>query len=645
MVNLRIKTTECAEKRGSVVLSGTASDRNDIDKVQISLDNGNSYNDATGTTDWSYQFNSKILQDGTHVVFTRVYDKYGISALYSSLINIDNTPPEVALDSPSDGMVTTGTVNITGRTIDNILMDSIVIELRSLDGHTVPAAAASRSVPPASILMESMNIASLPDGLYNIEVWAIDKAKNITRVSRNIQLARDSNPNYVEILYPLDGEYVQGNFNLYGMAGGIDSVSTVSIHINGEEAGSADVSEAGFYRFNLSDEYLAEGPNRIEVRGDFGRSFVKSAERALIYNPLGAWVTIDTLAMGDFAFERPWLSGRAGYTLSEDDELTLTDKSAEKEQKDAVKAKKLSSIELSFDNGKTFTAVGKGREKWYDWSYRVETGDMPEGLHYLIVRANMANGETAVTRTLLQVDKTPPLIRLISPQPGGVYNTSLEYSALASDDVSLKGLSYHLRAGDKAAYEVPGFMQGLYIEATIPPFVWQFNQNAPGLLTGVTYMDAGLGLSFFDDNVKVQVQYGFMTQNLYESLGGDGKLRYGGHVLGIKLLANLYTLPFASFAGPDWEWLSASFGIGANFSLFDLGQEGYTQSGSSTWLSALLLQVEFPKVTIPKRKNLRTFSLFTEGQLWFVPTDVDPESNNINVIVPHIVVGLRMYVF
>jgi hypothetical protein len=145
--------------------------------------------------------------------------------------------------------------------------------------------------------------------------------------------------------------------------------------------------------------------------------------------------------------------------------------------------------------------------------------------------------------------------------------------------------------------------------------------------------------------VKLQAQYGFLTQSLYESIGGVGKVRYGGHVLGLKILANVYTLPFGSFGGPDWEWLSASFALGANFSLFDLAKEGYTQSGTSTWMSAMIAQLEFPKVTIPKRTFLRTFSFFTEGQLWFVPTDVNAEANKIKTVMPHVIVGLRMYIF
>jgi hypothetical protein len=633
--------------RETVVLSGTASDENGISLVQVSLDNGNSYNDASGTTEWSYQFNSKILKDGTHVVFVRVWDGYDITALYSSLINIDNTAPELILESPADGTVTTGSVYIAGRAVDAIQLDTINIEVRSLEGKEVPEEIKSRHVVPSSILTETLDLSSLSNGIYNIEVCAKDRAENITRVSRNLEIFKDNRQNFVDNLYPLNGEHVQGAFNLYGYVGGADKAVCVTLSVNGIDAKTVEVTGEGYYRFALSGEDLKEGLNSLVVRSEFdGKEIAKSSERNLYYTPSGPWVTIDSFNMGDFAYHRPWLTGRGGYALNHEDEEILADKKAGKELKAGVEAKKLEAIELSFDNGRTFFRAEGGKGKDGGWRYRLETGEMSEGLHYLIVRAVMANGETAVTRTLIQVDKTPPWVRIVSPQAGGRYNQSLEYTAFAGDDVELKSLGYYLRKGDKAFYGVPGFIQGLYFESTIPPFIKQIWNDAPNVFAGgATYMDFGIGLSFFGDNVKVQAQYGFMTQELYESLGGTQTVRYGGHVLGLKLLANLYTLPFGSFAGPGWEWLSASFALGANFSLFDLGGQGYTQSGAASWLSALLFQVEFPKITIQKRNFLKTFSLFTEGQLWFVPTDVKADEQGIKTIIPHIVVGLRMYIF
>jgi hypothetical protein len=377
---------------------------------------------------------------------------------------------------------------------------------------------------------------------------------------------------------------------------------------------------------------------------------VVSEVRRIFYQPEGPWVTIDNMTMGDFAFERPWLSGRAGYTLTDEDRAIIADKKADSEARADAMGKVVDSVELSFDNGNTFV---KTRGTKTGWRYRLETEDMYEGFHYILVRAQMKNGETAVTRTLVQVDKTAPFIRLIAPEMGGRYNQELEFAAMASDDVELASLTYHLRIGDKAFYEVPGFLQGLYFEATIPPFIRQIANAAPVIFAGgATYMDFGFGLSFFEDNVKIQLQYGFLTQSLYESLGGepagiDGtpSVRYGGHVVGLKIIANVYNLPFKRVMGPDWDWLFASFAVGANFSLFDIAREGYTQSGTPTWMSALLLQMEFPKVTIPKKERFRTFSLFTEGQLWFVPTDVDAKEMGIKTVIPHVIMGLRAYVF
>jgi hypothetical protein len=635
--------------RDVIKITGTSFDRNGIEKVEVSLDNGNTYNNAFGTNEWGYQFNTKILKDGAHVVFVRVTDKYGISATYSSLINVDNTQPVVTLDSPGDGSITTGLIGIMGRA-DDPNLEEVSIELRSLEGAIVSSELRSRKLDNNSIIKESLDLSSQQDGLYNIEIVATDKAKNVTRISRNVKLARASMKNFVEILYPLENENVQGVFNLYGYAGGTDKPETVTIRINGSDQITNEIEKSGYFRFSLEPEHFdnTSGEYKIIVYSNFGGNTpVMSREQNIVYKTDGPWVTIDSFNIGDFAYERPYFTGRSGYIRSEDNELMLNDKAVDKETKNAIKDMVPNITELSFDNGKTFIRTSASMKKGVqNYKYRLETGDMYEGVHYILVRSTMKNGETAVTRVLVQVDKTPPQIKLITPEPGGRYNTEIVYSASATDDVDLVELNYYLRKGDKSSYEIPGFLQGLYFEGIIPPFIKQIFNDAPNIFSGgATYFDVGMGLSFFGDNVKLQIQYGRMTQSLFESLGGQGQVRYGGDVLGLKLLANIYTLPFGSFAGPDWEWLFASFSVGANFSLFDIRQQGYTQSGKSTWMSALLIQLEFPKITIPKQRFLRTFSLFTEGQLWFVPTDVDADKMGIETIIPHIVIGLRVYIF
>ena len=83
--------------------------------------------------------------------------------------------------------------------------------------------------------------------------------------------------------------------------------------------------------------------------------------------------------------------------------------------------------------------------------------------------------------------------------------------------------------------------------------------------------------------------------------------------------------------------------LGANFSVFT-----QTQKGTPQVLAAMLAQIEFPRVKLSKKKMkyFRSFAVYTEGQLWFIPTDVsEGSSSKIKGVRPHISVGFRLDVF
>ena len=350
----------------------------------------------------------------------------------------------------------------------------------------------------------------------------------------------------------------------------------------------------------------------------------------ITYNPVGPWITVDNFAMGDFAVDRPYLRGHAGYSLSEEDQLILQDKTAAKELKAAIAEKQLESVEISLDNGRSFMSVGTKSA----WKYRLETGDMAEGEHYLLVRARMKNGEVAVSRMIVSVDKTAPVVTLITPDAGGLYNQSLVYAGLTSDNVAVTNVTVALRKGDKYFYSVPAVLQGLHFEAGF----W-----------GATLWDIGVGLSFFSNSVKLQLHYGQYLESQWNWVHkGQGiKMRYGGHIFGLKILASVFELPFERFAGPDWSWLYLTAALGANFSIFT-----QTQSGKPQVLAALLGQIEFPRVKLPKKKvkYFRSFAVYTEGQLWFIPTDVSDgidskKDKGIQAVIPRVSVGIRVDVF
>ena len=629
-----------------VTISGVASDKNGIMKVEISLDNGNSYNDAVGTTDWAYSVDTRAIPGGTQVVFLKITDNYGITGLYSSLINIDNESPDVYLELPLDDSDSNGTLFFSGYSFDNVEVTDMYVSIRNLERTSDSI---RYDLTKDKIIGQTIDISSLPDGFYNVELSCEDKAGNRTNVSRNIHLDKARPSALVDILYPLNGEHKNGIFNIYGQTevqpG--NEIASVKLYIDDKLVKETPLSDAGFFKFEITPpteektgEVTEDGTELTRIRTDMTDGIhkyrvdavmkngiqISSREQTITYSSTGPWISIDNFTYGDFAMNRPYIKGRAGYSLSGDEILFAKSKEATKEQKAIIAAKKVAKIELSFDNGKTFTELSENEK----WMYRVENQDMPEGYHFMLVRATMENGETAIERSIIQIDNTSPSVRLISPANGGRYNQVLSASGLSNDDVGLEKVEVTLRKGDKASYEVPAFIQGLYVDFHF----W-----------GATLFDIGAGLTFFDDNVKLQVQWGQFTQEqrnaVSTTLGIDmTNLRYGGdNILGMKILANIGSIPFSYFFGHDWEWLYAAFAMGAQFSMFN-----QTTSGESQILSALLGQVEFPRVQLQNVKMFSTFSTYFEGSLWFIPTDVSSEVK-IDKVIPQFSVGLRVNIF
>jgi len=616
------KPTIDTSVRNLITISGWASDKNGIGNVKVSLDNGNSYNEAVGKEEWSYTVDTRAIPGGTQVVFLKITDNYGIEGLYSSLINIDNNAPVMNLELPLDDSTTTGMLFFSGHVYDNVEVTDLYLTIRNLEKASSPDV---RKIKINRIIGESIDMTNLPNGFYNVELTGKDKAGNITNVSRNIHLEKNIEPATVDVLYPLNGEHKQGYFTIYGQSASESEITQLNLYIDNNQIAETQITSCGFFKFDLGPDNLEEGEHTYRVDTVLANGkVVRSREQTITYSPYGPWITIDNFTYGDFATRRPYIRGRADYSVDENERLFAKTKEATPEQKAALEAKKVAKIELSFDNGKTFTELSKNEK----WMYRIENQDIEEGYHFFLIRATMKNGETAITRTIIQIDNTVPDIKLIAPSKGGRYNQVLDVSGLSSDDVELEDVTIALRKGDKASYQVPSFIQGLYVDFKL----W-----------GATLFQVGAGLTFFDDVVKVQFSYGQFSQeqrdavsNMFTLAQTDG--RYGGNVFSLKILANVASIPFSFFLGHDWDWLYAQFALGCDFSYFTK-----TNSGKPQILSSLVVQVEFPKVKLQNVKAFSSFSLYTEGSLWFIPTDVS--GTDIKSLIPQIGIGLRTNIF
>ena len=611
--------------KGFITINGTASDGNGIGEVYISVNNGSSFLRAEGTEKWSYSLNTQVIGDGTHVVLIKTIDRYGQESVLSTLINTDNSPPLLEIEYPLVGSTLDKDLFISGRAWDSVSLEGVTLKIKSLSNTAVPASLAQIKLKTELLIAETVDISSLPEGRYNLEISGVDKAGNTNEAAVNFDVMRKADKNKIELLYPLNGQTLCGEFNVYGRTDPSSNIQQVSLFIDGKQIETSDVSKTSYAAFRLTPELIGEGTHKIEIKGIIPATQTAiSSGVSVEYKENGPWITIDNFAMGDFAIDRPYLKGSAGYSVSQAEKDAAVAKDASADAKRLFAGKRLKSVEVSFNNGRTFVPA-----KLKDgWQYRIETEDMAEGNHFLLVRAVMENKEVAICRTIVKIDKTVPNITLISPGEGGRYNGSITFTGLASDNVGLQNASAALREGDKSTYGVPKFIQGLHFELGF----W-----------GATLWNMGVGLSFFDDNVKLQLHYGQFTQKQFDWFYKMQKLpqqqiRYGGHVGSVKLLANVFELPFGYYLGPDWQWLYLNIAVGAQFSLFST-----TQSGKPQVLSAGLVQLEFPRVKLYKRKHFSSFSFFTEGQLWFIPTDVNAVS--IKSVMPHLCGGVRVNIF
>ncbi|MFP4364729.1 MAG: Ig-like domain-containing protein [Spirochaetia bacterium] len=589
--------------RGTIILEGTARDANGVESVFVSLDNGNTYQEAEGTDSWSYELDSRVYTDGTYSVQVLSTDELGIEGQLFTLLNIDNTHPELQISQPVEGSGITESLQVNGLVEDNDQIVRLELEILPLsrEGEVI-----THELSTERVIQETVDISTLEQGQYSIRVTAYDAADNTAQVSKNISIHDELESSFVTLLFPREGEEIHGSVIVEGRVRSNSNVNAVQIYANDSFLDSAELNRRGYYKYEVAAEDLTEGENTLQafIEPASGER-IESDVRSFQFTALGPYVQMQSHQIGDFISNRPWLEGTAGYNHNYNEE--------DNEQRDLIRGTQVRETWVSIDNGRTFERAN-GREQW---RYRLETQDIPEGPLSVLVRSVFRNGEEAITRSLFTVDKEAPQITLLSPQEDSLLNESIRMIGTASDEHSIQTIEAALRPGGKAGYEVPEFIQGMYLDSH-------------GL--GLTFFDVGLGLTFFDDNVKLQAQFGVGPEN-------D---RFSGFYIGGKLLANIANIPFSSFLGPDWNWLSMSFAVGANFSyiwLYEPIQVAGGEPVNGVVLSCILGQLEFPRITIPDLGAFHTYSLYTEPQIWFIPSDVSP------AIIPKLSIGLRIGLF
>jgi hypothetical protein len=512
----------------------------------------------------------------------RSTDEYGVEAFTNAIINIDNTAPMIDLGTPVNGAPIGRTLDINGQIFDNLKLKIISVHLVNTDN---PSVQQMYEPPIQDVLMASLDVRRFPDGDYTLTVLAQDLSGNETVVIRNIRLIKAKAASEIAIINPLPGiTYCGGGVTVSGKITGAVIPDMVTIMLDRRNFVETEVNRYGVFRYEVPEGALPED-GRIGISAAFetpSGERVASYENIVTINRYGPVLEVNTHKDGDVITGRPWFSGNA-YMFRPIGE------SVEKQTRTFYGVDR---VELSFDNGRSFTqAKGTG-----DWKFRLETSEMEMGILPIIIRATFNNGEFAVRRILLIVDTRSPVVNTIGPIENSAYRTTIRVFGSAYDDYDMENVAVSLRPGNKIGYSVPGFIQGLYFDFSG--------------LGGLNWTSA-VGLTFFDDNVKVQF-------NFAQAPSG----RYSGWAMGGKILANIYNKNLADWFGLDWVFWKTSLVLGAHFSYF-LMEEGETP----LWMGQFLGQWEIIKADMsfffPKWKYFKSLSFYMEPGIWFASSDVD----------------------
>jgi hypothetical protein len=594
--------------RKAIIVSGSASDANGISSVSLSMDNGVSWQQAPGKEEWSLGLNTESYVDGVYSLLLRTVDNYGVKAISNALINIDNTPPDLTIGVPFNGAMAGTRLDLAGQVKDNLELRSLRVKIVNVDDSET---AMDLDLDTGIVIRESLDISELPEGEYVLSVSAVDQAGNESLVNRKVLVSQSDQSATVAIFNPISGEFHSGPLTISGKVSGGYIPDQVALYVKNRAYSFIDVDRYGMFHLQYPAsfagneeqdsppaEWLGEDEELVfsAVFDTPSGERISSEKHTVHYVASGPVLTVDSHQDGDVITGRPWLSGQAWFS-------TPAPKNGEplmsRQEKKGIAVKE---VLVSFDNGRSFQKA-RGGEKW---KFRLETGDLPLGPQAILIKAGFANGDSAVRRLMLTVDSLAPHVETLEPIEDSTHRDNLLVYGSAEDEFEIDSVTVRLRPGDKAGYAVPRFIQGLYFDTNF---------------LGATTADFGLGLSFFDDNVKFQFQAGFAPSR--DTPTGE-KGRFVGMVFGIKLLANIFYLPFDYFFGRDWAFFSMSVALGANFSYFTMDPDN---GRPPLYMGAVLGQWEFARMDMshffPNWKYLKIFSLYTEPILWFASSDIN----------------------
>ncbi|UCE74549.1 MAG: hypothetical protein JSV56_02290 [Methanomassiliicoccales archaeon] len=377
--SIMIESPTGGDVSGIVTIQGTADDpdENNIEAVYVSIDNQEDWELVTGTTSWSYLWNTTEYDDGDHTIYAKSFDGIDYSEIANVTLtvdNIENLAPRVYITYPADNEDIFGEIEITGTAFDDD--GNVQLVQIQIDNHGWNHASGTSS------WSWTWNTTTYSEGKHIIYAKAKDdlgEYSGVESVTVYVNNTGNTLP-VVNIISPVEGT-VFGTVRISGTASdvdGDDSILSVQVKIGDDWE---DAEGNIYWSYSWDTTTLNDGEYEISARAFDGTVYsITESVTVVVDNPYVPILTVTTD-----------IPKKVSGTLTI--QGTASDADGE-----------IAKIEVQIDNGEW-----KKIEGTTDWSYELDTKELSNKEHTLRIRVFDDEGEYTTETFEFTVDNPAEL--------------------------------------------------------------------------------------------------------------------------------------------------------------------------------------------------------------------------------------------
>jgi hypothetical protein len=206
---------------GSIVIEGWAESSAPSTLSVVIRIGQNDWSIVDGTLEWTYGYDTTMSPDGPLIIRVKAVDYSGFSDVRTLRVFVKNSasnpnaPPTISIQSPNDGAIVWGIVEIKGEAVDDETIISIQIRTNRVGWNPIGALDSQ----PALNWTYYLDITTMRESSFDIQARAFDgyQFSDVAQVKVTVKPpSPDEPPLMVSIVYPKPGVTVPKDFTVLG---------------------------------------------------------------------------------------------------------------------------------------------------------------------------------------------------------------------------------------------------------------------------------------------------------------------------------------------------------------------------------------------------------------------------------------------